>query len=219
MTAHSNAEVIAGFEVTISDTEKAVVMAARNVRMYFGQKGDVAVLRVYANLQFFIAQVNLAIRVSLRSLMVDPFTRITAEKYLALALIEAERGVGILLNQLQTEANKQHGRLEGFLELKTFQAARDAIEARLKPMRGDKAFNTDLTLIRNEVVAHFVSKESGVENSAQWPLSRDALPKGESAVLNSKIIEYAIALSLGLRELSQGMTEACAEWMKTNLKS
>jgi hypothetical protein len=215
----SNADVIAGFEATIPEAERAVVMAARNVATYSGQVGEIAVLRAYANLQFFITQVDLDIRVGLRNLLADPSVRITAEKYLALALIEAERGVTILMNQLRVEAAKQHGRLAAFLDIDKFQAARDALESRLEPMRADKPFGSDLTLIRNEVVAHFVSKKSGVENSASWALSRDAWPKGEHALLNSKIVEYAIALSLGLRELSQGMTAASADWMSANLKS
>lgn len=216
MPAPTNAEIIAGFEATIPEAAAAVVMAARNVETFSGEKGDVNVLRLYSNLQFFIAQVDLDIRVSLRNLLADPSARITAEKYLALALIEAERGVGILLNQVRAAAQKQHGRFSSFLDVDKFQAARDAIEAHLKPMRDDKPFNADLTLIRNEVVAHFVSKESGVENSAKWALSRDALPAGEDAILTSKIVEYAMALSRGMRELSRGMTEASADWMSAN---
>lgn len=188
-------------------------MAAKNVETYSGVSGDLDVLRLYSNLQFFITQVDLDIRVSLRNLLADPSARITTEKYLALALIEAERGLGILLNQLRAAAGKQHGRLATFMDIPKFQAARDAIEARLKPMREDKAFNADLTLIRNEVVAHFVSKESGVESSAKWALSRAALGRDQDAILRSKIVEFAIALSLGLRELSQGMTSSTAVWM------
>ncbi|MDL5351580.1 hypothetical protein [Microbacterium sp. zg-YB36] len=218
MNPPGNSDIVAGFNASIPDAEKAVVMAAKNVATYADVKGDLDVLRLYSNVQFFITQVDLDIRVSLRNLLADPSARITAEKYLALALIEAERGVGILLNQLRAAAGKQHGRLATFVEIDKFQEARDAIEARLKPMREDKRFSADLTLIRNEVVAHFVSKESGVENSAKWALSRDALDKGEDAILRSKIVEFAIALSLGLRELSQGMTKATETWMKANVK-
>lgn len=144
--------------------------------------------------------------------------RITTERYLALALIEAERGVDILLNQLRAAAGRQYGRLSTFLEIEKFQAARDALEARIKPMREDKSFSSDLTLTRNEVFAHFVSKESGVENSAKWALSRAALRSDEDAILRSKIVEFSIALSIGLRELSQGMTAASAAWMVANHK-
>lgn len=216
MMPPSNADILAGFEASIPEAEIAVVMAARNVATYSGQTGEIDVLRLYANLQFFITQVDLDIRVSLRNLLAHPSQRITTEKYLALALIEAERGVGILLNQLRAAAGKQHGRLTGFLNLDKFQAARDAIEVRLSPMRADKAFASDLTLIRNEVVAHFVSKESGVESSARWALSRDALQPGEDALLRSKIVEFSIALSIGLRELSHGMTSASSEWITMN---
>lgn len=211
----SNAEIIAGFETTVPEAEKAVVNAARNVAMYSGQTGDLDVLRQYANLQFFVTQVDLDIRVSLRNLLVDTSVRITTEKYLALALIEAERGVGKLLNQLRLAAAKQHGRCAGFIDLLLFEEARRALTARLKPMRDDKAFGTDLTLIRNEVVAHFVSKDSGVENSAKWALSRAALSSDYDAILRSKIVEYAIALSLGLRDLSNGLTRATSVFMST----
>lgn len=219
MSVPANAEIVAGFEASIPEAEKAVIMAARNVATYAEQRGDVDVLRIYANLQFFITQVDLDIRVSLRNLLANPSVRITTEKYLALALIEAERGVGILLNQLRAAAGRQHGRLSTFLNLEKFQAARDALETRIKPMREDKSFSSDLTLIRNEVVAHFVSKESGVENSAKWALSRAALRSDEDAILRSKIVEFSIALSIGLRELSQGMTAASAAWMAANHKS
>lgn len=161
---------------------------------------------------------DLDIRVSLRNLLADTSVRITTEKYLALALIEAERGAGKLLNQLRAAANKQHGRCSGFLDLRLFQDARDSFDRHLKPMREDKAFATDLALIRNEVVAHFVSKDSGVESSAKWALSRAALSTGEDAILRSKIVEHAIALSLGLRELAQGLTLASHTWMATMLE-
>lgn len=216
MNPPANSEIVSGFERSIPEAEKAVIMAAKNVEMYADVNGELNILRLYSNLQFFVTQVDLDIRVSLRNLLADPAVRITTEKYLALALIEAERGIGILLNELRAAAGKQHGRLATFIDLPKFQEARKAIEARLKPMREDKAFKSDLTLIRNEVVAHFVSKESGVENSAKWALSRAALSRGEDAVLKSKIVEYSISLSIGLRELSQGMTLACAEWMAAN---
>jgi hypothetical protein len=214
----SNADILAGFETSIPDAEKAVVMAARNVATYSGQSGEIDVLRLYANLQFFITQVDLDIRVSLRNLLAYPSSRITTEKYLALALIEADRGVRILLNQLRAAAGKQHGRLADFLDMDEFQAARDAIELRLAPMRDDKPFASDLKLIRNEVVAHFVSKESGVENSAKWALSRHAMQQGENSILQSKIVEFSIALSIGLRELSHGMTRASSVWMATSTR-
>lgn len=98
----------------------------------------------------------------------------------------------------------------------TYSGQTGEIEVRLSPMRADRAFASDLTLIRNEVVAHFVSKESGVENSARWALSRDALQPGEDALLRSKIVEFSIALSIGQRELSHGMTSASSEWITMN---
>lgn len=54
----ANAEIVAGFEASIPEAEKAVIMAARNVATYAEQRGDVDVLRIYANLQFFITQVE-----------------------------------------------------------------------------------------------------------------------------------------------------------------
>lgn len=83
-------------------------------------------------------------------------------------------------------------------------------------MRDDKRFMQDLTLIRNEVVAHFVSKDSGVENSAAWAATRDDLPKGQDAILNSKIVEYAISLSHGLRALNDGVTASIKSWQAKN---
>src|SRR5690606_6995640 len=88
MPTPSNDEFIANLDATIPDAAKAVVMAAENVERFSGETGDTAVLRAFANLQFFITQVDLDIRMNLRLLLADDAARITAEKYLALALIE-----------------------------------------------------------------------------------------------------------------------------------
>lgn len=214
----SNLDIAQGFDASIPEAEKMVVAAARNVQTLAGEVGDAAVIKAYANLQFFVTQVDLDLRVNLRNLLSDRSSRITSEKYLALALIEADKGIGILLNKLRVEGAKQRGRLEGFLDLQLFQSARDAVEARMKPMREDTGFSTELRLIRNEVVAHFVSKDSGVENSAMWALSRAALPEDQDVVANSKIVEYAVAFAVGLRELSQGLTAATRVWMTANAR-
>lgn len=218
MPTPANDEFIANLDVTIPDASKEVVMAAENVARFSRETGDTAVLRAYANLQFFITQVDLDIRMNLRLLLADESSRITAEKYLALALIEAEKGIGIMLRELAVEAGKQHGRLAGFLDLKQWGEAQAAMTSRLKAMRTDKPFYKDLTQIRNEVVAHFVSKSSGVETSAQWALSRSAVQKSGSSILNSLIVSYSVDLATGLAELSHAMTAASAEWMKANLK-
>lgn len=218
MPTPSNDEFIANLDATIPDAAKAVVMAAENVERFSGDTGDTAVLRAFANLQFFITQVDLDIRMNLSLLVADEAARITAEKYLALALIEAEKGIGIMMRELSVEAGKQHGRLAGFLDLTQWSEAMTAMTSKLKAMRTDKPFYKDLIQIRNEVVAHFVSKSSGVETSAQWALSRSAAQNSGSAILNSLIVSYSVDLATGLARLSAAMTAASAEWMTANLK-
>ncbi|KQY75851.1 hypothetical protein ASD13_06320 [Microbacterium sp. Root1433D1] len=218
MPTPSNDEFIANLDVTIPDAARTVVMAAKNVATFSAETGDTAVLRAYANLQFFITQVDLDIRMNLRLLLADESSRITAEKYLALALIEAEKGVGIMMRELAVEAGKQHGRLAGFLDPAKWGEAMSAMTSKLKEMRTDKPFYGELILIRNEVVAHFVSKSSGVENSAKWALSRSAAQKTGGSILNSLIVSYSVDLATGLAALSRGMTAASADWMDANLK-
>lgn len=215
-TEPTNAIIIENMNRTIPEAAQMVALAARQVERYSGIAEEYAPLAAYTNVLFFIAQVDLDTRVMLRNLISDPSARITSEKYLALALIEAGRGAGILLNKLRVAANKQHGKLEGFINIPALQAAKEAFDAELLPMRQDTGFGQDLTLIRNEVVAHFVSKDSGVENSAAWAVTRDNLPKDEDAILNSKIVEYSIALSHGLRALSGGVTATIQEWQRKN---
>lgn len=212
----TNAVIVENMNRTIPEAATMVALAGRQVARYASVAEEFAPLAAYTNMLFFVAQVDLDTRVLLRNLVADPNARITSEKYLALALIEAERGAGTLFNRLRGAANMQHGKLAGFIDIPSLQVAKDAFDSKLLPMREDKGFNQELTLIRNEVVAHFVSKESGVENSAAWAVTRDSLPKGEDAILNSKIVEYSIALSHGLRALSEGITASIRDWQSRN---
>jgi len=214
--ASENAIILENMNRTITEAAQMAAMAGRQVARYLNVSAELAPLAAYTNMIFFITQVDLDTRVLLRNLIADPGARITSEKYLALALIEAERGSGILFNKLRVAAMKQHGKLADFVDVPTLQAAKDAFDLELRPMREDKGFMQDLNLIRNEVVAHFVSKDSGVANSAAWAVTRDNLPKDQDAVMNSKIVEYAIALSRGLRALSEGTTASIQEWRAKN---
>lgn len=97
----TNAIIVENMNRTIGEASNMVALAGRQIEWFANGAEEFAPLATYTNTLFFIAQVDLDTRVLLRNLVSDPSARITSEKYLAFALIEAERGSGIIFNKLR----------------------------------------------------------------------------------------------------------------------
>lgn len=145
-------------------------------------------------------------RVMLRALLADPQNRLTAEKFLALTLEEAEEWAGRMVNAvskaMRTLPNDTGIHL---FDITKFDEAVRAFKQEMSEMRDDKEFNKSLRLIRNTVSGHIVGDEVGVQNSAIWVLTRKGVPRDIDGVLRSQIVYYAIATLKALSEFAQGL--------------
>lgn len=204
----TNAESVAGFNRTIPLAVEALEARARDVESVAGTGEEAAVVRAYAAVRFFVAQVDVDMRVLLRAMASDPSARVTTEKLLALLLREAIDGVYKVLNELQRTARTQSGRFAEFVEIEVITEAQRSYKAAVQPIRDANAFMTTLTQIRNEVAAHMFSDESGIESAAAWVVSRSVLPKTDDAMFGSLIFSNSIEVLRSLHDLDLSLASA-----------
>lgn len=204
----TNAQSVAGFDRTIPLAVEALEARARDVESVAGTGDETAVIRAYAAARFFIAQVDVDMRVLLRAMASSPAARVTTEKLLALVLREAIDGVYKVLNELQRTARGQSGRFAEFVEIEVIIDAQRSYKAAVQPIKDEGAFMTTLTQIRNEVAAHMFSDDSGIESAAAWVVSRSVLPKTDDAMFGSLIFSHSIEVLRSLHGLDLALANA-----------
>lgn len=200
-------EIIAWLDAILPEQERVLEQAAENVKL--GLEGDSEVYRGFTQLQFFILTVDFDMRVMLRALLADPQNRLTAEKFLALTLEEAEESAGQMVNAV-SKAMRTLPDDAGIhlFDISKFDEAVREFKQAMSEMRDDKEFNRTLRLIRNTVSGHIIGDKVGVQNSAIWVLTRKGVPRDIDGVLRSQIVYYAIATVKALNELAQGLQGA-----------
>lgn len=200
-------DIIAGFDAKLPEQERVLEQAAQNVKL--GLERDSEVYRGFTQLQFFILTVDFDMRVMLRALLADPQNRLTAEKFLALTLEEAEESAGRMVNAVsKTMRNLPNDTGIHLFDIAKFDEAVRAFKQAMSQMRDDKEFNKTLRLIRNTVSGHIVGDEVGVQNSAIWVLTRQGVPRDIDGVLRSQIVYYAIATLKALNDFARGLQGA-----------
>jgi len=197
-------EIIAGFDARLPEQERVLEQAAQNVKL--GLERDSEIYREFTQLQFFILTVDFDMRVMLRALLADPQNRLTAEKFLALTLEEAEESAGRMVSAvskaMRTLPNDTGAHL---FDMAKFDEAVRGFKHAMSEMRADKDFNRTLRLIRNTVSGHIVGDEVGVQHSAVWVLTRQGVPRDIDGVLKSQIVRYAITTLKALTEFARGL--------------
>lgn len=181
--------------------------------MRLGLERDSAIFRAFTQLQFFILTVDFDMRVMLRSLLLDPQNRLTAEKFLALTLQEAVDEVGKMTNAVKASMRKSARATtpdsgSHLIEESLFDQAAAEFKGRMADLRGDTDFQANLRLIRNTVSGHIVGDTVGVVNSAIWVLTREGVPRTEEGVMKSQIVFYAVSTLQALLHFSRAL-EAC----------
>lgn len=197
-------DIISGFDAILPEQERVLEQAAQNVKL--GLERDSEIYRGFTQLQFFILTVDFDMRVMLRALLADPQNRLTAEKFLALTLEEAEESAGRMINAvakaMRTLPNDTGAHL---FDLAKFDETVRMFKQSMLEMKQDKEFNKTLRLIRNTVSGHIVGDEVGVQNSAIWVLTRQGVSRDIDGVLRSQIVYYAIATLKALSDFARGL--------------
>ena len=204
-SADTAKDVVASLDAILPEQERVLELAAQNVKL--GLERDSEIYRSFTQLQFFVLTVDFDMRVMLRALLVDPQNRLTAEKFLALTLEEADESVDRLIKianaAMRTLPNDTGAHL---FDMEKFEEAVRTFKQAMREMRDDKEFNENLRLIRNTVSAHIVGDKVGVQNSAIWVLTRKDVPRNGDGVMRSQIVHYAVATLQALLAFARGLT-------------
>lgn len=200
--------IIEGLDAILPEQERVLEAAANNVKL--GLERDSAIYRAFTQLHFFVLSVDFDMRVMLRSLLVDPQNRLTAEKFLALTLREADDSVGKVTNALKAELRKSDRASTPDTGAHLFDEVKvDAAVAEFKKamagLRDDTTFQETLRSIRNTVSGHIVGDDVGVQNSAIWVLTREGVPRSTEGVMKSQIVAYAVSTLLALLNFSRAL--------------
>lgn len=205
--------IIDGLDVILPEQERVLHAAANNVKL--GLERDSAIYRAFTQLHFFVLSVDFDMRVMLRALLVDPQNRLTAEKFLALTLREADDSVGKVTNALKAEMRKSarasnpDSGAHLFDEAK-FDTAVAEFKTAMAGLRDDSTFQGTLRLIRNTVSGHIVGDDVGVQNSAIWVLTREGVPRTTEGVMRSQIVFYAVSTLTALLNFARAL-QGCAK--------
>lgn len=196
-------EIVTGLDSILPEQERALQLAAHNVKL--GLERDSEIYRAFTQLQFFVLTVDFDMRVMLRSLLVDPQNRLTAEKFLALTLEEADDTVGRMTNSLKRAMQLPDDSGANLFDEARFDDAVAAFKTAQAHFRADGEFQETLRLIRNTVSGHIVGKEVGVQNSAIWVLTREGVPRTTEGVMRSQIVFYAVSTLTALLGLARAL--------------
>lgn len=197
-------DLISRFDASLPEQERVLEHAAQNVKL--GLERDSEIYRAFTQLQFFILTVDFDMRVMLRALLANPQNRLTAEKFLALTLEEADESAGRMVNAVAKAMRTLPEDTGAHLfDVAKFDGAARAFKQAMSEMRDDKEFNETLRLIRNTVSGHIVGDQVGVQNGAIWVLTRQGVPRDTDGVLRSQIVYYAIATLKALSEFAGGL--------------
>ena len=162
-------------------------------------------MKAYAAARFFIVQIDVDMRVLLRTMAADPAARATTEKLLALVLRESIEVVYRVLGHLQRTARPQTGRFADFIDIDGLTAARYIHEACVRDIAYDRSVKETLLKIRNEVAAHMFSDDVGIESGAAWVVSRSVVPKTDDAIFDSLIFSRSIRVLRALHTLDEAL--------------
>jgi hypothetical protein len=146
--------IVANLDRLLPEQERMLAQAARNAEL--GLKGNSAVYRAFTDLDFFALTVDYDLRVLLRSLLAHPQSRLTAEKFLVLALEEADESVDKMINRLMgaiRRAGADDPAHDAF-DFEVIGAAKVEFGNAMASMRADTAFTQTLRLIRNRRCPH-----------------------------------------------------------------
>lgn len=201
----SNADSVAGFDHTIPLAVEALEQRARDVMSVAGAGSGAALVQAYAAARFFVVQIDIDMRVPLRSMAADPAARVTTEKLLALVLRESIEGVYRVLGDLQRTARTQTGGFADFIDIEALTVAQNAYKASVRDIAEDRPFMETLVQIRNQVAAHMFSDEVGIESAAAWVVSRSTKPKTDDAMFNSLIFSRSIQVLRALHTLDEAL--------------
>lgn len=207
-------QLIENFNSTLPEQERVLESAAQNVKL--GLERDSEIFRSFTQLQFFVLTVDFDMRVMLRALLVDPQNRLTAEKFFALTLEEADESVGGMINGFNKAmrlSSKDSGR--DLFDIERFTEEERKFKQAMKEMRDDKEFNQILRLIRNTVSGHIVGDKVGIQNSAIWVLTRKDVPRNVEGVMSSHVVRYAVSTLGALDEFAHGL-QRCLQQERTN---
>lgn len=199
----TNADSVAGFDSTIPLAVEALEHRARDVESVAGADDEAAIVKAYAAARFFIVQIDVDMRVLLRTMASDPAARVTTEKLLALVLRESIEGVYRILADLQRTARTQNGRFAEFIDIVGLTAAQSAYKESVRDIADDRPFKETLVKIRNEVAAHMFSDDVGIESAAAWVVSRSVMPKTGDAMFDSLIFTRSIQVLRALHALDE----------------
>ncbi|WP_447949187.1 hypothetical protein [Microbacterium aurum] len=201
-------EIVANLDRLLPEQERVLAQAARNAEM--GLKGNSAVYRAFTDLDFFALTVDYDIRVLLRSLLAHPQSRLTAEKFLVLALEEADESVDKMINRLIgaiRRAEPDDPAHDAF-DFEVVRAAKVEFDNAMASMRADTDFTQTLRLIRNTVSAHIVGDEVGIQNGVIWVLTRENVARNAEGVMRSQVVFYATGALSALNGLSRALRSA-----------
>ncbi len=201
-------EIIDGFDRILPEQEKALQLAAVNAGKFHASNSPI--FTAFTQLQFFVLTVDYDMRVMLRTLLADPQSRVTAEKFLALTLEESDEFIGAVIGDMKKALRSAGNPASTDPAKNAFDAQRfDEVTAQywadVRPFRDDYAFNKTLREIRNTVAGHIMGKQVGLLNSAGWIASRAAVPRTTDGVMTSQIVGYSVTVLQALLKYSRGL--------------
>ncbi|RKE59961.1 hypothetical protein DEU36_2391 [Microbacterium sp. AG238] len=208
VTAVTADEIVANLDRVLPEQERVLAQAARNAEI--GIKGNSAVYRAFTDLDFFALTVDFDLRVLLRNLLAHPQSRLTAEKFLVLALEEADESVDNMINRLLgaiRRAGSDDPAHDAF-DFEIVRVAKVEFDDAMAPMRADTDFTQTLRLIRNTVSAHVVGDDVGIQNGVIWVLTRENVPRNAEGVMRSQVVYYATSTLSALNGLSRALRRA-----------
>lgn len=199
-------DIVRGFDAILPEQERVLEHAALNVKL--GLERDSPIYQAFTQLQFFVLTVDFDMRVMLRSLLANPQNRLTAEKFLALTLEEADDSVGRMVGAVKREMRNPKDTGAQLFDEALYDEAMAQFKADMSELRTDKEFQKTLREIRNTVSGHIVGDDVGVKNSAIWVLTREGVPRTAEGVMKSRIVYYAVLVLKALDRFAKAL-QAC----------
>lgn len=197
-------QLIARLNLKIVQEKPLLEGFAEQVRALQGHEREP--LRWYTDARFLILQVDFDMMATIRAMLVDPSSRLTMEKYLALQVAESLAAVAPTVNGLIEAVREGSGSTAGRFDLEVLKAAKSRFDSAIAPYRGDTEFMKTLTSVRNTTAAHLWGKKGArLNGSAQWVLSRAERPITVEDVFHSKFVSVAIETLGALHELADDL--------------
>ncbi|MCR6711940.1 MAG: hypothetical protein NVV57_04240 [Demequina sp.] len=180
--------------------------AANNIKRLQGHEDEP--LRWFADLKFFILQVDFDITTLIAALLRHPNSRLTMEKFVALLVFETESDVGKIANGLQRSLRNPDAVTAKNFDGAKVTAALDDFKVALRPLRDDTGLRERLGIVRNTMAGHvWDGKGTRVNGSALWALSRPANGETPDAVLRDEFVKAALTLTRALGALAADLED------------